>query len=405
MQTQNLKRFRIIALIVAPLIVMGLIVTLLQFFGRNEANADPTTTNAVLAEQLTAPESLAESAQNSETGTESATVPTLTPVAPEDIVAQVNQRVIPIDLLNVAQATDRAITTLLVQPPSMMADILEIVVNGELVWQQAEQAGFTLPNDQITAALDRFLTSQDKTISELELSLAQENMSLGDFETYYGRLIVINGFSQQQAQAQGTSIADYVANLQTEAQISFGPAAAIAAGEPEPEITAEIETADQSDQSSQPDQTDDPRGTTTGQLAPVFDLPALNYAPADFLSLADLAGKPVLLSFWTTWCPYCRAQTPILVEAYGRYKDQVEFVGINVRESQDAVQSYANQNLMPYPVLLDTNGQTADTYSVNGFPTTYFLDASGRVIARQIGQLKPEQVEQYMAQLLSSTDP
>jgi len=409
MSPSNSKRSRIIALIGAPLIVVGLIVILLQLFGRNDFDLEPTTSLAATdptaalgaADLSSAPEA-------SESGTEPASDPTPVPVAPEDIVAQVNQRVIPVTLFEVAQSVDQAITSLLAQPPSAAADILEIVVNGELVWQQAEQASYTLGADQIATSLENFLTSQGKSISDLELALAQENLSLAAFQAYYGRLLVINGFSQQQAQNQGITLDQYIAGLQSESQISFGPAAVASSVLTAPEIVAEVEPADQSDESDSADQSDpaaEPRGTQNGQLAPDFELPALNFADGDFLTLGDLAGKPVLLSFWTTWCPYCRAQTPILVTAHERYADQVEFVGINVREAQVPVQNYVNQNLMVYPVLLDESGRVADSYGVSGFPTTYFLNAEGRVVARQIGQLKPEQVDQFMSQLLSSPAP
>jgi len=395
------KKIRIIALVGAPLVVVFLLAGIFSLFGSktNAATATPT----VIA---VAPEDDSVTPTVDKPVTSGKVEPTPAAIAPEDVVARVNQRVIPVDLLNVAQATDRAITKLLEQPPSNSPDILEILVNGELVWQQAAQVNYTLSEDQIAAALENFLASQGKVIAELETALTTEGLTLATFQAYYGRLLVINGFSQQQAQAQGVSVESYLTALQRSAQVSFGPAAAIAAAfAVEEDQPVESETAAVlSEADPKPISNDVPRGTNTGQLAPDFDLPAINFAAGDFLSLGDLSGKPVLLSFWTTWCPYCQAQTPILVEAYTRYNELVQFVGINVREQQDQVQSYVNTNLMPYPVLLDVSGQIADTYGVSGFPTTYFLDAAGKVVARQIGQLKPDQVDQYMEQLLAAPD-
>jgi thiol-disulfide isomerase/thioredoxin len=142
-----------------------------------------------------------------------------------------------------------------------------------------------------------------------------------------------------------------------------------------------------------------------GQLSPAFDLPVLNIPDSDHLSSNDLLGKPLLLSFWTTWCPYCRAQTPVLVEAYTRYGSAVEFIGINVEEGQEAVQSYLQEQTIAYPILLDLDRQVADLYNVTGFPTTYFIDPAGVVVSRQIGQLKPNQVEKYIEQLLAISYP
>ncbi len=147
------------------------------------------------------------------------------------------------------------------------------------------------------------------------------------------------------------------------------------------------------------------RGTSAGQYAPTFELPAINYPEADSLGLKDLTGKPTLLSFWTTWCGYCRRQTPVLVDAHTRYGEDVQFVGINVKEDQQRVQNYAASNHIHYPIALDFDGQVAGRYGINGFPTTYFLDAEGRVIARYVGSLSSEQVESYLQQVLAGASP
>jgi len=147
------------------------------------------------------------------------------------------------------------------------------------------------------------------------------------------------------------------------------------------------------------------RGTGMGQYAPLFELPVLNHPEADSLSLENLAGKPTLLSFWTTWCGYCRRQTPVLVDAHTRHGESVQFVGINVKEDQQQVENYAASNDIRYPIALDLDGQVAGRYGIAGFPTTYFLDKEGRIVARYVGSLSPEQVESYLQQLLSVAGP
>ena len=127
----------------------------------------------------------------------------------------------------------------------------------------------------------------------------------------------------------------------------------------------------------------------------------LNDPGREVLDLEQLAGKPVVLSFWTTWCPYCRAQTPILVAAHAAHAAQgIQFIGINVSEQQAQVRDYLGANGISYPIALDANGQVAGLYNVTGYPTTYFLDAEGRVVVRHLGQLTPEQLEVYMQTLL-----
>jgi len=123
-------------------------------------------------------------------------------------------------------------------------------------------------------------------------------------------------------------------------------------------------------------------------------------APAA-LDLDALRGQPVVLSFWVTWCGHCRAQTPLLVDAHARESATgVQFVGVNVRETADLVQPYVDQQGILYPVVLDADGRTAQQYQISGYPTTYFLDAEGRVVARHVGQLNAQALEQYLALLL-----
>ena len=140
-----------------------------------------------------------------------------------------------------------------------------------------------------------------------------------------------------------------------------------------------------------------------GQAAPLFDLPVLNGAPAEFVTLERLAGKPAVLSFWTTWCPYCRNQTPALIAAHAQYSPNgVSFIGIDVKEAPAEVQNYLTAQGINYPIALDQNGQVAGAYNVTGYPTTYFLDAQGRVAARHLGALFSEQLDGYLKALLKT---
>ena len=139
-------------------------------------------------------------------------------------------------------------------------------------------------------------------------------------------------------------------------------------------------------------------GTATGNFAPDF---SAGLAQGDgALTLAGLKGKPTLLSFWTTWCPYCLRQTPLLVEAYDRWAEAgVNFAGVNVGEASAQVLPYLETHAIPYPVGMDETGTIAAAYAVRGFPTSYFLDAEGRVVARHVGQLSAEDIDSYLSQI------
>lgn len=141
-----------------------------------------------------------------------------------------------------------------------------------------------------------------------------------------------------------------------------------------------------------------PIGLAPGNRAPTFSLPSLVTGQPE-MHLTDWYGTPIVLSFWTTWCPYCRKQTPVLVAA-----DQltttahIQFLGINVNESATAVAPYVAEHAITYPILLDADGDIANTYAVRGYPTTYFLDAEGHVVDKHVGTLSEAQLAEYLAQ-------
>jgi cytochrome c biogenesis protein CcmG/thiol:disulfide interchange protein DsbE len=326
--------------------------------------------------------------------------PAQPPVQTADVVAQVNGRDISRQVLQVMLAADRAMADLLDQPPPPGDNPLERLVNCELVRQAATAAGYHLEENYVVQHLQDFLEARGKSMQDLQSSLTAHDLSLDDFTAYFGQLLLVDGFSRTQAQAQGITVSEYLRQLQRDAHISFGPAA---------------EEALAQAQSNSPQQTAAPaptatppeiaRGTSIGQLVPLFELPVLNHPTADSLTAEDLIGKPTLLSFWTTWCGYCRRQTPVLVDAYARYGESVQFVGINVREERKQVIDYVKSNHIAYVIALDFDGQVANRYGVSGFPTTYFVDAVGRIVARYVGSLSPEQVESYLQQLLAGASP
>jgi len=338
-------------------------------------------------------------------------VPTQAPSPETDVVAQVNDQAIPRQVLRAVQAADQAMTDLLGQPLPSGDDVLDRLVNSELVRQAAQADGFVLEEDYIVQQLQDFLEARDKSIDDLKSVLAANALGMDDFTAYFGQLLLVDQFSRTQAQIQGVTVSEYLHQLQQEARISFGPAADAALVQAQADASANTPQADTPAGEATPEaptatpMADVVRGTGTGQYAPLFELPVLNYPQADFLTLEELVGKPMLLSFWTTWCGYCGRQTPVLVDAHALHGEDVQFVGINVKEGQQQAQDYITSNNIRYPIGLDFDGQVASRYGVGGFPTTYFLDAEGRVVARYVGSLSSEQVESYLQQLLAGASP
>jgi peroxiredoxin len=128
-------------------------------------------------------------------------------------------------------------------------------------------------------------------------------------------------------------------------------------------------------------------GPQVGKLAPDFTLP--NALTGKDILLSDFRGRPVLLNFWTTWCPACRAEKPHLIAAYNDFADQgLVMLGVNIRESPSLVIEYVIQKGIPFSVLLDTAGEVANLYRVRGIPTTFLIDRQGIIQEVRIGPFR-----------------
>ncbi len=122
-----------------------------------------------------------------------------------------------------------------------------------------------------------------------------------------------------------------------------------------------------------------------GHPAPDFTLQTVDGAA---LSLADLRGKAVVLNFWATWCPPCRAEMPELQAAYTAYAPGgLVVLGVNQAEDRAVVQAYLDELGLTFPVVLDAQYEVAERYSVNSLPTTFFIDREGVIRDMVVGQM------------------
>lgn len=116
------------------------------------------------------------------------------------------------------------------------------------------------------------------------------------------------------------------------------------------------------------------------KTAPDFSLPTLD---ARTISLADYKGKKtVVLSYWASWCLPCRAELPDLRDFYKTYHredSEFEVLAISLDEQRSDAAQYAATEKLPFPVLLDPRGKSAEAYSVEGIPTVFVIDKNGKV--------------------------
>jgi thiol-disulfide isomerase/thioredoxin len=156
---------------------------------------------------------------------------------------------------------------------------------------------------------------------------------------------------------------------------------------------------------------------TIGSQAPEFALQAVNVptnpSNADGQSippagktvrLSDYAGKVVIIDFWATWCPPCRAEVPDFVRLQSKYRDQgLVILGLSLDENgEKLVRDFANEYNVNYPMLLANPGTATQFGGIVGIPTTFVLDRKGRIVQKFIGQTSLKTFEETVTPLLAT---
>jgi len=119
--------------------------------------------------------------------------------------------------------------------------------------------------------------------------------------------------------------------------------------------------------------------------APELVLEDMDDNPVD---LASLRGNVVVINFWATWCPPCRREMPSLERMHQEIGAQgVSVLAVNVGEDFETVFGFlgAVDPSPTFPVLFDRDGAALQRWGVRGLPTTFIVDAAGRVVARAVG--------------------
>lgn len=137
------------------------------------------------------------------------------------------------------------------------------------------------------------------------------------------------------------------------------------------------------------------RPLPVGTSAPDFELPALN-SGQEKVRLSDVnRDHPVLLVFWTTWCPNCNAEIPDLKRINEDFAAKgLKVLTVDVEEDRNQVEAFVAEKKIRYPVLLDTDGKTANLYGLSGIPVTLFLEKGGEIL--YYGFQLPENIEQLL---------
>ena len=114
-----------------------------------------------------------------------------------------------------------------------------------------------------------------------------------------------------------------------------------------------------------------------------FTVQALAGSPA---KLSSQKGKIILLNFWATWCPPCKAEMPAIEKLWKKTKDKAFTVmGVSVGEQSGTVKDFIARQGYSYPIFIDPSGALGTAFGARSIPTTYVLDKTGAAIAGKVG--------------------
>lgn len=138
--------------------------------------------------------------------------------------------------------------------------------------------------------------------------------------------------------------------------------------------------------------TDNLPGLKVGEEAPNFELKTLD---GKTVKLSDYRGKKVILNFWATWCPPCKAEMPDIQKYYTEADDDVEILAVNIDPQYD-VKKFVREANVTFPVLLDSDDEVNTLYRILTIPTTYFIDEEGIIRSKHLSVMTIEIIREHI---------
>lgn len=119
-----------------------------------------------------------------------------------------------------------------------------------------------------------------------------------------------------------------------------------------------------------------------GAMAPDF---ILERADGTTLRLSELRGQAVFLNFWATWCVFCLEEMPDMQRIADEYAGELVVIGVNNGEAVATGEDFVRHVNTRYEIVYDRERSVVDGYRVRAMPTSYFIDADGRIVTAHFG--------------------
>jgi thiol-disulfide isomerase/thioredoxin len=137
-------------------------------------------------------------------------------------------------------------------------------------------------------------------------------------------------------------------------------------------------------------------GSGAPRRRPAPPLPASALRPPA-VTLASLRGAPAIVQFWASWCTPCQAEAPALERFATSTAGRGKIVAVDYSEDAGAARSFVDRYHWTFPVLSDPDGTAGQRFGLAGLPTTFVLDAAGRIVATLRGPQTERSLESALA--------
>ena len=143
-------------------------------------------------------------------------------------------------------------------------------------------------------------------------------------------------------------------------------------------------------------------GIATNTLKIGSKLPAINLENVDGqeVSTQSLLNKPLVVNVWYSTCEPCRRELPALAKADMQYRDQVRFVGVNIKDSATVAREFASQYGVKFELLLDKNGQFISQLGIATAPVTLAIDQRGVIVGQKAGEISASELDELVKEWL-----
>ncbi|RZT29642.1 TlpA disulfide reductase family protein [Cupriavidus agavae] len=137
-------------------------------------------------------------------------------------------------------------------------------------------------------------------------------------------------------------------------------------------------------------------GAAAAQAAEVGDairLPDITLLDGSTVPASHWAGKPVVVEFWATWCPFCALQNPRLQALYDKTRGtKLQVLTISIDRDPREAQTYVKQRGYTFPATMDSDALRRAFGTRRGLPELYVLDGKGRVVQKEVGEMIDDDV-------------